>query len=101
MTGNGDKHAGSWNSSSKVIKSGMHSGPVVLFNLTQRGEGDILTLSPFSQFMATSLSQQGNVLEYEIMGSISNVPANYNHSMIVFYSPRGINAGIRTWGEIM
>jgi hypothetical protein len=34
MTGNGGKHAGIWNSSSKVIHSGMESGPIVIFNQT-------------------------------------------------------------------
>jgi hypothetical protein len=101
MTGDGEKHAGSWNSSSKIIKSGMQSGPVVLFNLTQVGEGDLLVLSPFSRFMATSLSQRSNVLEYGVMGSMSYIPANYNQSLIVFYSPRGINNGIREWGQTM
>ncbi|CAF3719866.1 unnamed protein product [Adineta steineri] len=101
MAGDDDKHAGRWNSSNKVIKSGMNSGPVVLFNLTQRGENDILVLSPFSRFMATSLSQTNNRLEYGVMGSILTIPANYNHSMIVFYSSEGINEGIRKWGKTM
>ncbi len=101
MTGEGDMHAGHWNSSSQVIRSGMESGPVVLFNFTQRAEGDVLILSPFSQFMATSFYQTSNFFEYGVMGSMSYVPANYNHSMIVFYSSRGINEGIREWGQAM
>ncbi len=59
MTGDGNKHAGDWNSSSKVIHSGFEGGPVILFNQTQRGEGDVLILSPFSRFMATSLTRYG------------------------------------------
>ncbi|CAF3811944.1 unnamed protein product [Rotaria sp. Silwood1] len=51
--------------------------------------------------MATSLSQTINVLEYGVMGSILSIPANYNHSMIVFYSSKGINKGIREWGQMM
>jgi hypothetical protein len=101
MAGNSQKHAGSWNSSSKVIESGILGGPVFLFNFTQRGEKDLLVLSPFSRFMATSLSQTNNVLEYGVMGSILTIPANYNHSMIVFYSPQGINEGVRLWGQTM
>jgi hypothetical protein len=101
MTGDGGKHAGAWNSSSKVVRSSMQSGPVVLFNLTRQGEGDILVLSPLSRFMATSLGQRNNVLEYGVLGSMSSIPANYNHSMIVFYSPHGINEGIREWGQTM
>ncbi|CAF4204876.1 unnamed protein product [Rotaria sp. Silwood2] len=102
MTGDDNKHAGWWNPSSKVIQSGIQGGPIVLFNLSQQGEGDILVLSPFSRFMATSLSQtNSNTLEYGVMGSMLSIPANYNHSMIVFYSSQGINEGIREWGQLM
>jgi hypothetical protein len=105
MGGEDDKHAGLWNSSSRVIRSGMIGGPVVLFNLTQRGEGDMVILSPFSHFMATSLTQRNttldSVLEYGVMGSMSTIPANYMHSFIVFYSTHGINEGIREWGQMM
>ncbi|UJR38301.1 hypothetical protein I4U23_030971 [Adineta vaga] len=105
MVGEGDKHAGHWNSSAKVIKSGMQSGPVVLFNLNQRGEGDMIVISPFSHFMATSLSQRSpvsdSILEYGVIGSMSTIPANYTQSLTVFYSPRGINVGMREWGETM
>ncbi|CAF3564069.1 unnamed protein product [Rotaria socialis] len=105
MTGEGDKHAGLWNASSKVITSGMQGGPVVLFNLTQQGEEDLLVLSPFSHFMATSLNQRNKMLtsalEYGVLGSMSSVPANYTHTMIVFYSQSGINEGIHEWGQTM
>lgn len=101
MTGEGVMHAGCWNSSSQIVRSAMESGPVVLFNLTHRGEDDVLILSPFSQFMATSFYQTHNFFEYGIIGSMAYVPANYEHSMIVFYSSRGINEGVREWGETM
>jgi hypothetical protein len=101
MTGDFIKHAGIWNSSSRVIHRGIESGPVVVFNVDQRGESDILVLSPFSRFMATSLSQTNNTLEYGVMGSIISIPANYNHSMIIFYSSKGINEGVREWGQAM
>ena len=102
MTGEGDKHAGNWDSSSQVIRSGMQGGPVVLFNLARRGEGDVLILSPFSHFMPTSLIQRNeasnSVLEYGVIGSMSIIPANYTQSMIVYYSSDGVNEGIREWG---
>jgi len=105
MTGEGDKHAGSWDSSNTVIKSGMQGGPVVLFNLTQQGEGDVLVLSPLSHFMATALNQRNkpseSILEYGVIGSMSLIPANYIYSFIVFYSPRGVNEGLREWGGAM
>jgi hypothetical protein len=105
MGGQDDKHAGLWNSSSKVVRAGMQDGPVALFDLAHRGEGDMLVLSPMSHFMATSVSQRNETLdsifEYGVMGSISTIPANYMHSFIVFYSPHGINAGVQEWGQIM
>ena len=101
MTGDGAKHAGYWNSTHTVVRSGIESGPVVVFNIDQRGDGDILVLSPFSKFMATSLSQANGTLEYGVMGSMTSIPNNYNHSMIVFYSSNGINEGVREWGQAM
>jgi hypothetical protein len=101
MAGNGRKHAGIWNSSSTIVRSAMEGGPVVLFNIDKRGEDDMLVLSPFTRFMATSLNQENNTLEYGVMGSIISIPADYNHSMIVFYSSKGINEGIREWGQAM
>jgi hypothetical protein len=76
MAGDDQKHAGRWNRSAEVINSGMLAGPVVLFNLTQRGEGDVLVLSPFSRFMATSFSQTNSTFEYGVMGSMISIPAN-------------------------
>ncbi|CAF1238587.1 unnamed protein product [Adineta ricciae] len=102
MAGDDEKHAGRWTSSSQIVQSGIGSGPIVVFNLTQKGEGDLLVLSPFSHFMSSSFSQtKQNTLEYGVMGSILSIPANYNHSMMVFYSPNGINQGIRAWGQMM
>ena len=64
---------------------------IILFNLTQQGEGDILVLSPFSQFMATSLSQtNSNISEYgkgirdwcQIMQANILEPINIVHLML-------------------
>jgi hypothetical protein len=105
MVGEAGKHAGIWNASSNVIRSGMQGGPVVLFDLTHLGENDILVLSPLSHFMATSLFQRNRtsdpVLEYGVIGSMSTIPAYYTQSFIVFHSPRGINDGVREWGQTM
>jgi hypothetical protein len=105
MVGEAEKHAGAWNTTSSVITSGMEGGPVVLFDLSRRGEADMLVLSPFSHFMATSLYQRNSqstpVLEYGVMGSMSTIPAEFTQSFIVFYSPHGVNEGVREWGEVM
>ena len=106
MGGSNDLHAGRWNLSSQVIRTGYQDGPIVLFNLTQRGEGDtFLILSPFSHFMSTSLTQRNELLnstlEYGIIGSMSTIPVDYMHSFIVFYSSHGVNKGVREWGQTM
>lgn len=105
MAGSGERSAGIWNSSNRVILSSIESGPVILFNTTQRGEEDVLVLSPFSHFMATSFTQRykasNSTLEYGVIGSMASIPANYSHSMIVFYSQNGVNEGMRQWGQTM
>jgi len=94
-------HAGIWNSSSEVITNSIEGGPVVLFDLNKKGHGDTVIISPFSQFMATSLNQEDNILQYGVMGSVITIPANYSSSLILFYSPEGINKGIHQWGQMM
>ncbi|UJR11990.1 hypothetical protein I4U23_016168 [Adineta vaga] len=80
---------------------GFEGGPIILFNQTQRGEGDMLVISLFSKFMATSLTQTNNTLEYGVMSSMFSITPNYNHSLIVFYSSNGINEGMKLWGRTM
>ena len=103
--GQDDKHAGLWNASSRVVRLGYHGGPVVLFNLTEQGEGDTLILSPLSHFMDTSLTQttraSQSILEYGVAGSMTSVPANYMQAFIVYYSEQGVNKGAREWGQTL
>jgi hypothetical protein len=101
MMGFSDLHAGIWNSSSKVVTNSLEGGPVVVFDLNKQGQGEVVIISPFSKFMATSLNQEDNVLQYGVMGSMISIPANYNHSLVLFYSSEGINKGIHQWGEMM
>ena len=100
-----NRHAGVWNASSSVIRLGYHDGPVTLFNLTERGEGDTLILSPLSHFMDTSLTQVNrtshSALEYGVVGSMTTVPGNYIQSFIVFYSSSGVNKATREWGQTL
>jgi hypothetical protein len=101
MMGYATRHAGIWNSSSEVVTNSLEGGPVVLFDLNKKGQGDIVVVSPFSQFMATSLNQEDNILQYGVMGSVITIPANYSNSLVLFYSPDGINKGVYQWGEMM
>ena len=105
MAGFDYRHAGIWNGSNTIVRGGFMGGPVVLFNLTQQGNGDTLVLSPFSRFMDTSLTQTDQpprrALEYGVIGSMQTIPDNYMHSFIVFYSSQGINKAVREWGQTM
>ena len=71
----------------------MAGGPVVLFDLNQHGVNDMIVLSSFSRFTATSLSQTDSIFEYGVMDSMLTNAAKYNYSMIIFYSPSDINEG--------
>ncbi|CAF1064276.1 unnamed protein product [Adineta steineri] len=101
MLGDLEKHAGIWDSKSHFEKSGMSGGPFIIFNSTQNGQGDAILISPFSQFMSSSLSINGNILEYGYMGSIKTIPKNSTNSLIIFYSSNGINQLIDEWGKLM
>ena len=99
--GYSSQHAGIWNSSSKTVTNSLEGGPVVLFDLNKKGQGDVVIISPLSQFMATSLNQQNNILQYGVMGSVITIPDNYSNSLIVFYSSEGINKAVHQWGQMM
>jgi hypothetical protein len=101
MIGDLEKHAGIWDSRSQFIKSGMSGGPLILFNSTSNGQGDAIIISPFSQFMSTSLSVNQKILEYGYMGSIKSIPSNSTNSLIIYYSSKGINQLVHQWGQTM
>jgi hypothetical protein len=101
MVGELEKDASVWDSTIKFLKTGISGGPLVIFNLTDHGQRDTIILSPFSQFMSSSFNQHNNILEYGVMGSISPIPVNYSHSLIVFYGSTGVNEAMRHWGQVM
>ena len=101
MMGDLEKHAGIWDSRSEFIKTGMSGGPLVLFNSTEHGHGDSIIISPFSEFMSTSLSINQRILEYGFMGTIDSIPINSTNSLIIFYSSSGINQLMEEWGKTM
>ena len=96
-----EKHAGIWDSTSQFIKTGMSGGPLILFNSTENGQGDGIIISPFSEFMSTSLSKNKNILEYGYLGSIDSIPTNSTNSLIIYYSSSGINKLMIEWGKLM
>ncbi|CAF0898885.1 unnamed protein product [Rotaria sordida] len=95
------QHAGIWNSSSEIIRNSLEGGPVILFDLNKKGQDNVVIISSFSQFMAISLNQQDNILQYGVMDSMITIPVNYSNSLILFYSSEGINKAIHDWGQMM
>ncbi|CAF1685380.1 unnamed protein product, partial [Adineta ricciae] len=79
----------------------MSGGPLVIFNLTENGQGDSIIISPLSQFMSSSLSLNINIVEYGFLGSIRSIPMNSTNSLIIYYSSQGINHLLDQWGKTM
>lgn len=101
MIGYGDQNAGRWGIDRDAVSTGINGGPFVVFDSEKGGHGDAMVLSPFSHFMTSSFSLNDSTLAYGVMSSISTIPANYSHSMILYYSSKGINGAMREWGEVM
>ncbi|CAF3069093.1 unnamed protein product [Rotaria sp. Silwood2] len=101
MMGDLEKHAGTWDSTTRFIKNGISGGPIIIFNSSEYGHGDSIIISPFSQFMSTSLSININILEYGYIGSIKSIPINSSNSLIIYYSSNGINQLMEQWGITM
>ncbi|CAF0787041.1 unnamed protein product [Rotaria sordida] len=89
MMGDLEKHAGLWDSTSRFIKN------------CEYGQHNAIIISPFSQFMSTSLAINKNILEYGYLGSIKSIPINSTNSLIIYYSSNGINQLIEQWGKTM
>ena len=76
-------------------------GPVILFDQPAPGASNTMVLGYFSNFLSGSCNQdnQTGALDFGLMGSITNIPANYSSSMMLFYSPDGINAAVEGYGS--
>ncbi|KAK3600159.1 hypothetical protein CHS0354_012282, partial [Potamilus streckersoni] len=99
MIGDTKKHIGSWNNNSFFIRDGLEGGPLVLFNQN----ADTLIISPFSQFMASSLWHDGlygGSVYWGIMGDVESVPPNFQYDTIVYYA-NGISKAFEGWGEVL
>ncbi|XP_071115644.1 uncharacterized protein [Haliotis cracherodii] len=85
------------------ISSGIESGPLSIFDRVKTP--NTLILSPASSFMSANLWRQntstGSNLYWGTMGSVTDVPANFETSTILFYSNQGINKGFVSWGQIL
>ncbi|XP_048245188.1 uncharacterized protein LOC124119100, partial [Haliotis rufescens] len=85
------------------ISSGMESGPLSIFDRVKTANTFIL--SPASSFMSANLWRQktknGSNLYWGTMGGVTDVPANFETSTILFFSNQGINKGFVSWGQIL
>ena len=85
----------SWGDNVQRIASGLDSGPLVLLSRT----GNALVVSPFNQFMAASTvygdHDNRSTVSWGIMGSVSEIPADFTYWTIMYLSKDGINS-VRT-----
>lgn len=86
-------------SSSARLSGGVGSGPVVF--LSQTGN-QAAVLSPFSNFMAASVTQAQDSLAIRagFLGSFTDIPAGSTVSFILWYGP-GVNAAMTGWGAAL
>ena len=83
-----------WPKDTKKIKSGLDSGPLVLFDHAMR----TLIISPFENFMAGSavydVSKNTTTAYWGIMGSATRIPEDFEFWTVMYYSYNGINTVI-------
>lgn len=67
---------------------GLSGGPLAIFDQ----EGNTVIISPFSQFMAASVTHPDfdKSVGWGVMGGVQKVPPNYQYDTILYYA-KGIN----------
>ncbi|XP_071111597.1 uncharacterized protein [Haliotis cracherodii] len=94
-----EKTLGVFTSDKAKLKSGLVSGPLVLFDK----DNNVVITAPFSQFMAASMFQDGDRkrVSWGIFGGAEQLPVGYMYETIMYYSSDGINAAMSDWGSLM
>ncbi|XP_050418345.2 uncharacterized protein LOC126831737 [Patella vulgata] len=89
---------GRWAPGKVKINSGIQGGPMAFFD-----KKDTVIISPFSEFTATNtfFDSEAGSISWGLKGGIEEVPENFLQQYIVMYSPDGINAAFREWGDVM
>lgn len=80
----------SWHNTTVHIEDGVEGGPIAIYDR----HGNVVIISPFSQFMAASNWHDGVIggsVYWGIMGSIDQVPAGFSMETIVYFGNDGIN----------
>ncbi|XP_062593083.1 uncharacterized protein LOC134254572 [Saccostrea cucullata] len=98
MVGDTGKSIGVWNKTNVSMAYGLAGGPLALFD----EEGNTVIISPFSQFMASSITHPDidNSVGWGVMGGVQMVPPNYQYDTILYYA-KGINKAFQGWGKLM
>eukprot|EP00105_Crassostrea_gigas_P014913 XP_011431749.1 PREDICTED: uncharacterized protein LOC105331316 [Crassostrea gigas] len=88
MVGDTGKSIGVWNKTDVAMGYGLSGGPLAIFDQ----EGNTVIISPFSQFMAASVTHPDldNSVGWGVMGGVQKVPPNYQYDTILYYA-KGIN----------
>ena len=92
-------HIGIWDDKTKDISSGITgTGPICVF---QESRHLAVVFSPFSNAMAANQVYSNNILDYGIMGNVTNIPVGYEISTIVSFAEGGVNNAMMTWGDVL
>uniref|UniRef100_K1PIP2 Uncharacterized protein n=1 Tax=Magallana gigas TaxID=29159 RepID=K1PIP2_MAGGI len=94
MVGDTGKSIGVWNKTDVAMGYGLSGGPLAIFDQ----EGNTVIISPFSQFMAASVTHPDldNSVGWGVMGGVQKVPPNYQYDTILYYA-KGINKFDSWW----
>ena len=91
-------HIGEWDDSTQGISSGIAgTGPLCVF---QQSRHLAAVFSPFSNSMAVNQVFADNILDYGIMGNVTNIPEGYEISTIVSFAEGGVNNAMISWGDV-
>ncbi|XP_064616875.1 uncharacterized protein LOC135480876 [Liolophura sinensis] len=100
MVADTDKVIGLWHNTTVNIEDGLEGGPIAIYDK----HGNVVIISPFSQFMAASNWHDGVLggsVYWGIMGDVDRVPAGFTMETIVYYGNAGINKAFQGWGDIL
>ncbi|XP_070576650.1 uncharacterized protein [Ptychodera flava] len=89
-----DTKIGQWKEGAGNINFGLYGGPLAIFDKSL----NTVVISSFSEFMAGSMQLMDGTINYGLMGSITQIPADFNFQTIVYYAD-GINKAIHGMGE--
>ncbi|XP_070579108.1 uncharacterized protein [Ptychodera flava] len=91
-----DTTIGMWNEGASGINSGLYGGPLAIFDKSL----NTVVISSFSEFMAGSMQLANGAINYGILGSILEIPADFSMQIVVYYD-QGINKAVHGMGRTL